>query len=81
MINEPDQYLELPMMSSYISLSGICCSLRVLVWALAWERVPRVGLSPGGREAGRAWCQGGLASGIGSFWEGWIWEMAVRICD
>jgi hypothetical protein len=41
----------------------------------------RVGLLPGGLEAGWAWCQGALVSGIGSFWVGWIWEaMEVRFC-
>ena len=32
----------------------------------------RVGLQPGGREAGRAWCQGGLSPERAALQRGWI---------
>lgn len=34
-----------------------------------------VGLLPGGQKAGRAWCQGALASGLGGFLGSWsFWK-------
>ena len=88
MIYEHDQYLELPMTSSYTP-SALEFAVRRPgrgnwhLHALAWARVPAWACRLGGREAGRAWCQGGLPPGKGGssggldFWKKWQFVIII----
>ena len=48
---------------------------RALVLALAWARVPAWACRMEGREAGRAWCQGGLPPRWAAFSGSWMMQL------